>query len=172
MADEVKGKVAQETGAMTAEKLKEAAAARRRIKSASEWPDWMIVPPGIVWPGRPVYPVRLRAKWTDTPEKGDRQAILWAMSDADEQLAGERAQGESARIAIENCKISIRAFDGKVFRQDGSMEGEFLQWWNEIGQKCRNLFYGLFLQVNRLSDEERDDFFADCVARVVPASVR
>ena len=132
------------------------------------WPEWCIVPEDLIPPkGRPVVPIRFRADWTDKPGAGDRQAILWSLSDLDEKVVLSRAMGDPARLMSEYSKIMVRAFDGKACKQDGTTDGEFAVWWGEIGQKCRDMIWKLYLQLHRLSDKERADFFDNCIAHVV-----
>jgi hypothetical protein len=134
----------------------------------SAWPEWCTVPDGLVFPkGRAIIPVRFRADWTDKSSAGDRQAILWSLSDLDEKTVISRAMGDTARLVSEYSKIMVRAFDGKAHLQDGTTDGEFAMWWGEIGQKCRDMIWKLYLQLHRLNDKERADFFDNCIAHVV-----
>lgn len=134
------------------------------------YPDWVKVPPGLSPPkGKPVVPILFRAPWTDDPAGPDRQCIVWTLNDAEERTAIDRSLGDSKRIVGEYTKMMIRAFDGVLFAQDGTMEPAFAAWWRVIGQKCRDILTRVYVQMHRLSDEEREDFFANCVAVVVPA---
>lgn len=130
-------------------------------------PDWVILPPNLkIPPGRQVGFMRFRASWTDTPNKGDRQLILWPLSDADEKLALKRTHGDSLRTIGEMAKQMIRAVDGtNADWSSGKFSvGSVEQFWNDIGARCRQQVQSYFLKTHALDDEERADFFLNCLA--------
>lgn len=128
-------------------------------------PAWVKIPEGFKFPrGRQVAFVKFRASWTDTPSKGDRQCILWSLTDADEKLALVRARGDVNRAASELAKQMVRALDGCSANWDGTPGGGNIDtWWNEIGGRCRGMLVRIFTQLHVLSEEERTDFFEKCI---------
>lgn len=133
----------------------------------SEVPEWVVLPPDLKIPsGRVVAFLRFKAEWTDTPTKGDRQCIVWNLSDADERLALKRANLNDGLSAISDlAKQSIRAVDGvRVDWSKGKGPGSIDQFWREIGAKCRALLQRWYLQNHQLNDAEQKDFFESCVA--------
>jgi len=129
-------------------------------------PAWVEIPANFKFPrGRQVAFVRFRASWTDTPEKGERQAILWALTDADEKVALSRAMGDVNRAANELAKQMVRAVDGHVADWSGEPgPANIDRWWNEIGARCRGMLVRIFTQLHVLNEEERKDFFESCIA--------
>jgi len=127
-------------------------------------PSWVKVPPGLKPPkGRQVLFLRFKAAWTDTPHKGDRQAICWSLSDADEKVALMRAITAN-RTAYELAKQMVRVVDGHVASWDNSqVDGDIDRWWTEIGGKCRQILIRLFAKLHTPSEEERVDFFENCI---------
>lgn len=137
-------------------------------RSSTGWPQWVQVPAELTPPkGRRIIPVLFRAAWTNAPESGDHQCILWSLNDLDDKVALGRAMGEPLRLADEYAKRMVRAFDGVAVRDDGSTDGEFLRWWGMVGKKCTDMIWKLYLQEHRLSDKERQDFFDNCLAVVI-----
>lgn len=130
-----------------------------------EIPEWALVPSNLTLPvGRQVSFVRFRAAWTDTISKGDRQCILWNLTDADEKIALKRARGDGSRALAELAKQMIRAIDGvKVDWTKGELS-PVNKWWNEIGAGCRQLVQAIYHKNHNLSAEDQADFFANCVA--------
>lgn len=131
-----------------------------------EVPEWAVVPPDLKVPaGRVMMFVRFRAQWTDAPHKGDRQCIVWSLTDADEKAALNRCMGDANRAASEYTRQMIRAVDGCVARHDiphGS--GSLDEFWTEIGAKCRILLLRLYTKWHSPTEEEIQDFFENCVA--------
>jgi len=130
-----------------------------------EIPEWAKVPATLKMPvGRQVQFLRFKAEWTDTRAKGDRQCIVWNLTDADEKIALKRAKGDGSRALAELSKQTIRAIDGvKVDWTRGDMSN-VNKWWDEIGAGCRQLVQSIYHKNHNLSLEEQADFFANCVA--------
>jgi hypothetical protein len=129
-------------------------------------PGWVVWPEDLKAPrGKIVTFMRFRAAWTDTPEKGDRQCIMWNLNYADEKLAGKRAKGDAQLTLKEMAKAMVRAVDGARadFTGDRRKPGSIDRWWDEIGLKCRTLVTSHFMKMHNLGDEERIDFFANCL---------
>lgn len=128
-------------------------------------PPWAKIPAGFKFPrGRQVAFLRFRAEWTDTPWKGDRQAIVWTLTDADEKVALGRATGDVNRAASELSKQMLRAIDGHEVDWGGTPgPGNVDRWWTEIGGKCRQILVRVYTQLHVLSEEERADFFENCI---------
>jgi hypothetical protein len=130
-------------------------------------PDWVEFPPGFkIPPGKQIGFLRFRAKWTDSPEMGDRTCIVWPLSDADEKFALKRTRGESARTLAELSKQMIRAVDGKKTAWTGNPNDgvDVDKFWDQLGGKCRQLIQNHYLKLHSLSSEELADFFLNCVA--------
>ena len=128
-------------------------------------PPWAKIPAGFKFPrGRQVAFLRFRAEWTDTPWKGDRQAVVWSLTDADEKIGLGRAMGDVNRAANELSKQMLRAIDGHEAVWDGTPgPGNVDRWWTEIGGKCRQILVRVYTQLHVLSEEERTDFFENCI---------
>jgi hypothetical protein len=129
-------------------------------------PEWVKFPPKMkIPPGKEVGFMQFRAKWTDKPHLGDRQVIMWSLSDADEKLAMKRTRGEHMRTITEAAKQCIRAIDGVSANWTGAFVlGNVDTFWNEIGGKCRQLIVNYYLKTHTLEAAEQLDFFANCLA--------
>jgi hypothetical protein len=134
--------------------------------SKHEPPEWVLIPPPpFKLPRRRVLSfLRFRAIWTDTPEKGDRQCILWNLTATDERFALQRSRGDGLRTITEYAKQMVRAIDGVVVNRSGTGAGNVDAWWNEVGAKCRQLIINHYLRTHTLNTDERKDFFSNCVA--------
>lgn len=160
-----------DTGRDTVEAEAEAAAKKNAIYAPlpaarpGGAPPWVKIPEGFKFPrGRQVAFIRFRAAWTDTPDKGERQCILWALTDADEKVALSRAMGDVNRAANELAKQMVRGIDGYVADWSGNEgSGNIDRWWTEIGGRCRGMLVRIFTQLHVLNDEERKDFFESCI---------
>lgn len=134
--------------------------------SGDDVPDWVVIPKDLRIPkGRQVFFLRFPATMTDTPLKGERQAIVWTLTDGDERLANDRCEGRAARASTEYTKQMIRAVDGSVatfMRPSGP--GSVDEFWREIGGKGRNLLMQLYSRLHLASDEETQHFFENCIA--------
>lgn len=128
-------------------------------------PAWVKIPEGFKFPrGRQVAFIKFKADWTDTPDKGERQCILWSLTDADEKMALVRARGDVNRAASELAKQMVRALDGFSADWSGNPgSGNIDTWWNEIGGRCRGMLVRIFTQLHVLSEDERTDFFENCI---------
>jgi hypothetical protein len=155
----------EERAAMGAEDGEDATPPVPAGKKIEGAPDWAIIPADLTLPeGKEACFVRFRAAWTDYPSRGDRQCILWTLSDSDEKLAAKRARGDANRIIIELTKGCIRAIDGH--RADWVRPGpaSVERFWNEIGAKCRSMLTNYYFKNHSLSTEEQADFFTSCIA--------
>lgn len=134
--------------------------------SGNEIPDGFEIPKDLRVPkGRQVIFIRIPAKFTDTPEMGDRQIICWPLTDGDEKVATDRADGKTSRLAGELAKQMIRAIDGNVASFMKSRGPDSLdQFWRDIGSKGRNLLIRLYTKLHLPDEEELNDFFANCIA--------
>jgi hypothetical protein len=142
------------------ETLDEAAA-----RDPNRIPEWVKIPPKMKIPdGQEVGFMLFRAKWTAKPQLGDRQVILWPLTDADEKLAMKRTRGESGRSLTEASKQTIRAIDGVKANWTGAFVlGNVDTFWNDIGPKCRQLVMNFYLKTHTLEVAEQLDFFANCL---------
>lgn len=130
-------------------------------------PPWVKIPEGFKFPrGIQVVFVKLRADLTARPEKGDRQAILWALSEADEKAAYNRSMQDPNRAPGQLAKQMIRAIDGHTVDWSGSPDhpGNIDKFWNEMGGKYRSQMIRLWNRLHVLSEDEQRDFFEHCIA--------
>jgi hypothetical protein len=130
-------------------------------------PPWAVLPPGVKPPaeGTQIGFLRIPAKWTLTPTKGDRLAVCWPLGETDEKLAYARARGDMVRSVSELSKQMIRACDGHKARWDGK-PGDVATFWNEIGAKGRQMIRNYYVKTHSVSDEESLDFFSNHFAVV------
>jgi len=142
------------------------AATREEPKDTESLPEWAVWPADLkIPPGREVTFLRFRARWTAKPKGQDRQCIVWALSDADEKLAIQRARGESARSIAELTKQTVRGIDGKRTdwsQRDPSASPE--RFWDEIGPKGRMMLQNYYMKTHSLTQEDQLDFFENCIA--------
>lgn len=133
-------------------------------------PVWAKIPKGMKFPkGIDVLILRLRPEWTMYPGKGERQVIIWQVTDGDQKLAISRAMGDSNRLGIEMTKQMIRAADGQQINWTGDPSAPGIdidRFWHEIGQKGRSILHRITNQLCVMSEEEHADFFAHCIAAV------
>lgn len=126
-------------------------------------PDWCPVPAGFAPPiGRKPIFVRLRAEWTDNPHVGDRTLIMWTLSSREEKIGFERGQGQPTSAIQEMAKMTIRVIDGS--KVDPSRKQLVDQFWQDIGPGCRQMLTNLYLKTHSLNEDQRKDFFANCIA--------
>lgn len=129
-------------------------------------PEWAIVPPSLRIPkGKSVVFLMFKASMTDAPLKGDRQCMVWTLSDGEEKLAADRCANSQNRAPAEYTKQMIRAVDGVAAdwgktRGPGSID----EFWKEIGPKGRNMMMRVYTQLHLANDEEVRDFFEHCIA--------
>jgi hypothetical protein len=142
------------------------AGVRFELPDASGVPDWVIVPPGMKLPrSKQVVFLRFRPGMTDTPAKGERQAIVWSNNLGDQRLAIMRADKDPNVMPEQLAKQMIRVVDGKPVDWTGEAGAANIDaWWEEIGPKCRSVIDRLFVQLHVASQDELKDFFENCVA--------
>lgn len=137
-------------------------------------PDWVRLPADMEFPQRGITwtAMRFRAEWTDRPELGDRQCVVWNLSYGDEKFARRRAKGDADTVMDEQAKQMIRAIDGR--RVDWTKPGGISNpdaFWEQIGKKCRLILVNHFMKVHVLDRREQVDFFTNClVLRTAPPS--
>lgn len=133
-------------------------------------PPWAKIPKDMKFPrGIQVLFIRIRAELTMYPSKGDRQVILWALTDADEKLAIGRSMANAARAGVEMAKQMIRAIDGERINWTGNPNepgADIDTFWHQIGPKGRNLLQRLFNQLHAMNEDELVDFFENCIGVV------
>lgn len=136
-------------------------------------PPWAKVPAST--PERPwafprhvqVIPVLFRAHLTRAPDKGDRTALLWEISDGEERVALMRAQKDPNRAQVELAKQMIRSVDGHPADWSGlDTPGSVEVFWREIGAKYRTMIVHLYNQLHVMTAAETEDFLERCVAVV------
>jgi len=169
--DEVPVEELQPTQAELKTKEEQAKKATQTIPTATRRaPSWAKIPKDMKFPkGIDVIFARIRASTTMYPGKGDRQVIIWPMTDADQKLAIGRAMGDRNRANIEITKQMIRSIDGQRINWTGdpSQPGADVdQFWHDIGPKGRNLLDRIWTQLHTMSADELFDFFENCIAAV------
>ena len=135
-------------------------------EDSSDIPEWVEMPPGFKMPvGRRVVFVKILAGMTDNPSKGDRQCILWNLTEADEKLAIKRTRGEGIRVMDEFSKQMIRAIDGKAVDWTGNAGPRSPNtFWNDIGGKYRQQLKNIYAKNHSMDTAEMVDFFSNCFA--------
>jgi hypothetical protein len=129
------------------------------------FPTWVKLPAGLEFPpGRRIQALRFKAEWTDVPRKGERQCILWPLSEADEKLAYQRTRGESAMSLNELAKQMVRVVDGQLVTWGDGTPSDLTQWWTEIGARCRTLIKNSYAKMHTLEAGDLAAFFTDCQA--------
>lgn len=159
-------------------------------------PPWVRLPGGLAIPrGRKAVFVRILSRDTDAPNigfplpfedekallhagRGDpskgaghlwRQCILWPLDMGDNTHALHRADGDPNRLSDEFAKQMIRVIDGNRADWTGAPgEASMDQFWNQIGQRNRQMFQRIWSQLHVFSREEQLSFFENCVAVRVP----
>lgn len=130
----------------------------------SEVPDWVELPEDFAFPpGRKVGFIRLRAAWTERLDLGDRVLVCWTLSESEEKLAYERANGKGYQAVAELSKQTIRVIDGHKAnwaRQGGVSDVH--KFWSDLPTKCRQLIETFYLKTHTMTQEESMDFFANC----------
>lgn len=129
-------------------------------------PEWVKLPPDAKLPeGRHVVYVLFRPEMTDTPKKGERQCVMWNLTEADEKLAIKRTRGDGIRMIDELTKQMIRVVDGVKADWTGvTGPGSVTQFWDDIGGKCRQQLKNIYSKNHTFSAEEAIDFFTNCIA--------
>lgn len=138
--------------------------------TSNEIPEWAKVPAGMKFPkGKQVIFMRFRPGMTDTPSKGERQAIIWSNSIGDQKLAYIRADKDPNKMSEQLAKQTVRSIDGLRVDWSGEITSANIDtWWDEIGPKSRGIIDKLYMQLHYASRDEAVDFFENCVAvRVV-----
>lgn len=134
-------------------------------EEVGEAPEWAVVPTGLKLPeeGTVIAHVRIPAKWTRNPGKGDRTCILWPIGETEERLAYQRSRGDMQRSISELSKAAIRAVDGHKADWSGNMAkpGSIMSFWSEIGPKGRAMIRNWYLRTHSVTDEEALDFFSN-----------
>lgn len=151
------------------------------VSSVDELPAWVKVPPAqptdgtapFALPrgkGKQIIAVKIPAAFTDYPEKGDRQCIMWSMTLADERTALRRAQGRRELLAQEFTMQMIRAIDGmSVDWTRRHRAADPLHFYDEIGPKMRAKLENIYQVQHNLTEMEQLRFFGECIALVTGA---
>lgn len=145
-------------------RIPKAEGAKRRAPVGFKIPKDLVFPRGI-----DVLFITLPAAITAYSNKGDRQLVLWPLTDADEKLAIGRSMSSTSRAASELAKQMIRAIDGERINWTGdpSQPGADLdRAWHEFGPKGRNMLQRIFNQTHAMTEEELVNFFEKCIVVV------
>jgi hypothetical protein len=126
-------------------------------------PDWATIPPNVKMPkpGVQVAFLRIPAKWTSDPARGDRWCMCSPLTETEEMLAYNRARGNSLRSVTELSKQTIRVVDGTKanWSADGK-PGSVNQFFSQIGAKGRQMVRNYYVRTHTVQDDEIADFFA------------
>lgn len=127
-------------------------------------PEWAVVPEGLKLPeeGSQIAFIRIPARWTRSPSKGDRVCICWPIGETEERLAYARSRGDMVRSMTELAKATIRAVDGHRADWSGNMAkpGSITTFWSDIGPKGRSMIRNYYVRTHTVTDEEALDFFS------------
>jgi hypothetical protein len=138
--------------------------------AATEPPDWAVVPEGLRLPeeGSQIAFIRIPAKWTTTPARGDRVCVVWPIGETEERLAYARARGDVVRSVSELSKAAIRAIDGNKADWSGNMAkpGSVTSFWTQIGPKGRQMVRNWYVRTHTVTDDEALSFFSQHFACV------
>lgn len=132
-------------------------------------PTWIVLPPGFeqrVPVGKKLAYFRFFADWTDTPHLGDRQCVLWPLTEGEEKRAYERARTDNAQVAMmELSKACIRVVDGhwSDWTGDQSKPGSVQRFVDQIGRRCAREITNWYLRAHVLTGDQRELFFEECV---------
>tara|TARA_Y100000034_G_scaffold132468_1_gene195511 strand:- start:94 stop:714 length:621 start_codon:yes stop_codon:yes gene_type:complete len=130
-------------------------------------PSWVKIPDDLKIPrGTSVGFMKFPSRMTVSPQKGDRQVVIWTLTDLDERVAYDRVQHNVANAANELAKQMIRAIDGvkvnwAAKRGDSNNIHEF---WRDIGPKCRHMLVKYYSSTHAMDVEEVTYFLENCVA--------
>ncbi len=135
----------------------------------SALPEWVKMPAGFKMPpGKQVAFMLFKKEWTDRPELGDRQCIIWPLSLSDEKVSLKRARNEAAMVMPSQTMQTIRAIDGMksdwTGRPAAGVSYSVAKFYDEIGAKCRSMLENYYLKSHVLSADEQADFFLNCLA--------
>jgi hypothetical protein len=132
--------------------------------AATAPPEWATVPAGLKLPeeGSQIVFIRIPARWTRTPAKGDRVCICWPIGETEERLAYQRSRGDQVRSVSELAKATIRAIDGVKADWSGTMskQGSVTSFWTDIGPKGRAMLRNYYVRTHSVTEEEALDFFS------------
>ncbi len=159
-------------------------------------PPWVKLPAGLAIPrGRKAVFIRMLSRDTDAPNigfplpfedagalthagRGDaskgaghlwRQCICWPLDAGDNTHAVQRAMQDPNRLGDELAKQMIRVIDGNRADWSGAPgEGSMDQFWNQIGQRHRQLLQRVWSQLHVFSRAEQVSFFENCIVVRVP----
>jgi hypothetical protein len=147
-----------------ADDVQEVEDAPEKPSEDGEVPEWAVIPSGVKMPaqGASVAFIRIRAKWTTNPTKGDRWCMCAAIGEMEEKLAYTRSRGDQMRTVAELAKATIRVVDG--YKADwsgvGTKKGSVSEFWSSIGSKGRHMIRNYYVRTHTVTEEEALDFFA------------
>jgi hypothetical protein len=134
-------------------------------------PEWFVMPPNgippVVKPGTPVAYVRMHARLTADPSRGERQCMLSLLRVKDQDQAHQRMRGVSdpMKAAAEYTKGCIRVIDGHLADWGTPLTppaGVDI-FWEEIGPAYRQRLTEWYLATHQMRQEDRLDFFTNCI---------
>jgi hypothetical protein len=150
--------------------LSDAAEAAGAADPNDRTPAWFLPPVGFAIPdGKEIAFMRFRADWTDKPDLGERQCVLWSLNVGDEKMALDRTMGKSTRTLAELAMQCIRVVDGKradwtmtLWRKEPDKYLFVPKFWDDIGAKCRQMIINWYSKTHALDRDQLADFFLHC----------
>lgn len=136
-------------------------------QEASDGPAWATaVPPQLKIPvGVQVTWIRILAKWTYTPSKGDRILLCWPLNEVEEGQAVDRGRGKQHLVTNELAKGCVRLVDGHLADRTGTpgRAGSLASLWRELGPKGRHIMRTYYARAHSMSEDEVLSFFSTCI---------
>ncbi len=133
------------------------------LAAGGDVPEWATIPPGVKMPqpGVQIAFLRIPARWTTNPSKGDRWCMCAPIGETEERLAYNRARGDQVRSVHELAKATIRVIDGHKadWSADLNKPGAVAAFWSGIGAKGRQVVRNYYQRTHTVSEEEALDFF-------------
>ena len=134
-------------------------------------PEWFVMPqggmPAAIRPGTPVAYVRMHARLTSDPGKGERQCMVSLLRVKDQDFAHQRLRGsqEPMRAVAEYAKGCIRVIDGHLADWGTPLTAPagVELFWEDIGPAYRQQLINWYLATHQMKQEDRLDFFANCI---------
>lgn len=136
-------------------------------EAGEDLPPWVELPGDLIIPrGAQVGFLRIRSNLTADPSQGDRQCVVWPLTDLDERLAMSRIQDNPYNAIAELTVQMIRAIDGAKVNWAAKRgdPGNIKDFWRDLGPKGRSLVQRYYTRTHQVTAEETMDFLSECVA--------
>lgn len=133
----------------------------------NELPAWVEIPEDLAIPeGVQIGFLKFKAEWTLVPSMGDRQCVVWSLTDLDERVAYARVGDNLNMASNELARQMLRCVDGVKVNWGArrGKPGNPDDFWREIGSRCRSLIVKFWSQTHNMDAAEVAYFFEHCVA--------